>query len=214
MTEDFSDVLMMLYHQGVFPMAESAEDSQVMVIEPKMRGIIPIEGLHISRSLKKTIKKYDYEIRLNTAFSDVVNACAEPAEGRENTWINRPIQKGFENLNRRGHAHSLEIWQNGTLVGGLYGLALGAIFCGESMFSKKRDASKIALVALCALLKHFDYKLLDAQFITDHLMRFGAYEMEQQTYKAKLEDWAHLERDFPYSYDMAWLKDFLATEKP
>ncbi|MCS5597096.1 MAG: leucyl/phenylalanyl-tRNA--protein transferase [Pseudomonadota bacterium] len=212
MTEDFSDVLMMLYHQGVFPMAESADDPQVMVIEPKMRGILPIHDLYISKSLKKRLKKRDYEIKIDTAFTNVIEQCAIPKEGRENTWINRPIKKGFESLHRQGHAHSLEIWQEGELVGGLYGLALGAIFCGESMFSNARDMSKIALVHLCALLKHFDYQLLDAQFITDHLKRFGAYEMPQSEYKHMLSLWAHEDRPFPTEYNPAWLDAFLNTK--
>lgn len=195
-------------------MAEDAEDTQIMVIEPQLRGIIPIDTLHISKSLRKTLKKNHYKITLDTAFSDVVEYCAAPAEGRENTWINRPIRKGFESLFKKGHAHSLEIWRDDKLVGGLYGLALGAIFCGESMFSKQRDMSKVALVALCALLKHHDYKLLDAQFMTDHLKRFGAYEISQEAYKKKLNVYAPLERPFPSAYDKRWLESYLATEKP
>jgi leucyl/phenylalanyl-tRNA--protein transferase len=213
MTEDFSEVLMMLYRQGVFPMAESADDPQIMVIEPKMRGIIPIDDLHIPRSLKKRLNKGDYQIKIDTAFSAVIEACATPAEGRENTWINRPIKKGFETLHRRGHAQSLEVWRGDTLVGGLYGLALGAIFCGESMFSAERDMSKVALVHLCALLQHFDYKLLDAQFITDHLMRFGAYEMPQEDYKNVLDQWSNTQRDFPKNYDKRWLAAYLNAEQ-
>jgi leucyl/phenylalanyl-tRNA--protein transferase len=213
MTEDFSDVLMMLYRQGVFPMADSADDPQVMVIEPKLRGIIPIDGLHISRSLKKRIHKHDYRISIDSAFSEVVEACAMPGLGRENTWINRPIHKGFETLHRKGHAHSIEVWYKGDLVAGLYGLALGAIFCGESMFTTRTDMSKVALVHLCALLKHFDYQLLDAQFITDHLKSFGAYEMPQSTYKEKLALWSELERPFPVDYQKSWLDAYLATEK-
>ncbi len=189
-------------------MAESADDPQVMVIEPKMRGIIPIHDLNISKSLKKRIKRNDYEIRIDTAFSRVIEQCAAPKNGRENTWINRPIKKGFESLHRHGHAHSLEVWQNDELVGGLYGLALGAIFCGESMFSNARDMSKIALVHLCALLAHFDYQLLDAQFITDHLKRFGAYELPQSEYKHMLAVWAHEKRPFPKDYDRAWLDNY------
>tara|TARA_R110002126_G_scaffold3263_1_gene18558 strand:- start:257222 stop:257866 length:645 start_codon:yes stop_codon:yes gene_type:complete len=209
MTEDFSEVLMTLYRQGLFPMAESADDPQVMVIEPKMRGVIPIHDLHIPKSLKKRLNKTDYEIRIDHDFSAVIDACATPAEGRENTWINRPIKKGFETLHRRGQAHSLEVWRGGKLVGGLYGLALGAIFCGESMFSVERDMSKVALVHLCALLRHFDYKLLDAQFITDHLMRFGAYEMPQDEYKGALDKWSGAKRDFPDAFDTRWLSAYL-----
>ncbi len=213
MTEDFADVLMMLYRQGVFPMAESADDPQVMVIEPKMRGIIPINALHIPKSLKKRINKNDYQIKIDHAFPAVIDACATPADGRENTWINRPIKKGFETLHRRGHAHSLEVWRDDTLVAGLYGLTLGAIFCGESMFTAQRDMSKVALVHLCALLKHFDYKLLDAQFITDHLMRFGAYEMPQEEYILQIEQWGEAKRAFPSQFNKQWLDDFLDSKQ-
>ncbi len=173
------------YREGVFPMAESADDEAVAFYRPYMRGLIPIRDLHIPTKLLKEIRQGLYTVTLDKAFEDVIDGCARETPKRSNTWINGPIRNIFIALHRAGHAHSVECWdENGKLVGGLYGLAIGKVFCGESMFSIKRSASKIALVHLCALLWKSGFTVLDTQFINPHLLQFGAYEMKQEDYEA------------------------------
>lgn len=166
-------------------MAESADDDEFAFYKPSMRGLIPIQGLHVSRRLSKTIRQQKFTITLNAAFEDVIDGCAAPSsEKRAKTWINRPIRDIFVMLHHAGHAHSVECWNaDGTLAGGIYGLSIGAVFCGESMFSRETDASKVALTALCALLWKCGYTVLDTQFINPHLVQFGAYEMPQEDYE-------------------------------
>ena len=178
-------VVLDAYRAGVFPMAESAEDDNFAFYKPYMRGIIPIAGLHIPAKLLKEVRQEIYTVTMNRAFGDVIDGCARETPKRAKTWINTPIRDIFINLHKAGHAHSIECWtKDGKLAGGLYGLAIGAVFCGESMFSNARDASKVALVHLCAALWKSGFTVLDTQFINPHLLQFGAYEMKQEEYEA------------------------------
>ncbi len=188
--------LLNLYANGVFPMAEARDSDDVYVVNPEQRGIIPLDGLKISKSLAKTVRAGRFEIRVNTAFSDVVRACAASAPGREETWINPGIEYLYAELHNMGRAHSVECWQDGTLVGGLYGVHLGAAFFGESMFSRLRDASKVALVHLVGRLNAGGFKLLDTQFITPHLLSLGAVEISRGQYQKRLKSALELVGEF------------------
>lgn len=168
-----------LYRIGLFPMAESADDQGFSIVEPRVRALLPIDTLHIPSRLKRTARQHPFEIRIDAAFAAVIEGCAT---ARPETWINHDIRTLFIELHRRGIAHSVECWKDDELVGGLYGLALGQVFCGESMFSRATDASKIALIHLCARLKAGGFKLLDAQFHNPHLDQFGVYQMPQNEY--------------------------------
>ena len=195
--ERFSvDDLIDCYRRGVFPMADARHDRRVFLVDPARRGVIPLETFRVSRRLARTIRSDRFEIRIDTAFSDVVEACAAPRPGRMETWINQPIQAMCDALFARGVAHSLEAWREGRLVGGLYGLALGGAFFGESMFSLERDASKVALAHLVARLKAGGFQLLDAQFITDHLATFGAEEISRADYAGRLARALEANADF------------------
>lgn len=179
------------YKNGLFPMAERAGDPRTHWISPNRRGQLSIPGLHIPRSLQKTLKKAPFEIRVDTAFEEVIDACSTVNHGRNHeggTWINRPIRDVFVELHRQGHAHSVECWKDGKLAGGLYGLALGGAFCGESMFSRETDASKVALVHLCARLWKGGFTILDTQFVNDHLKQFGPLEIDGTSYLGKLQN--------------------------
>jgi leucyl/phenylalanyl-tRNA--protein transferase len=182
------DDLIDCYRRGVFPMADARHDRRVFLVDPARRGVIPLDGFHVSRRLARTIRGDRFEVRTDTAFSTVVAACAAPRAGRMETWINEPIQAMCEALFERGVAHSVEAWREGRLVGGLYGLELGGAFFGESMFSLERDASKVALAHLVARLKVGGFRLLDAQFQTEHLSGFGAQEISRAEYAAQLAD--------------------------
>ena len=185
------------YARGVFPMAEGRDDPRIYLLDPDERGVIPLDGLHIPRSLKKTVRQDVYEIRYDTAFEAVVEGCAAPAPGREETWINDGILSLYRELYQLGFAHSVECWQDGELVGGLYGVALGGAFFGESMFSLRTDASKVALVHLVAQLKAGGYILLDTQFTTEHLERLGAITIPREIYRLRLADALTIETGFP-----------------
>ncbi|WP_167178110.1 leucyl/phenylalanyl-tRNA--protein transferase [Brevundimonas terrae] len=178
--------LLRCYANGVFPMGEARDDPRVFLVEPDQRGIFPLDRFHIPTRLKRTVRSEPFDIRVNTAFLSVVDACASPAKGREDTWINGPIRRLYGEIHALGHAHSVECWKDEVLVGGLYGVSLGSAFFGESMFSRMTDASKVALVHLVARLKRGGFTLLDAQFITEHLMQFGAQEIPQSAYLRKL----------------------------
>ncbi|WP_350333858.1 leucyl/phenylalanyl-tRNA--protein transferase [Coralliovum pocilloporae] len=180
-------VLLKAYACGVFPMAESVDDPGLFWVEPDNRGLIPLDSFHIPKSLKKTIRQGRFEVRINTAFRAVMEACAEPAPGRQETWINQRILSLYGDLFDMGHCHSVECWQDDRLVGGLYGVSLGAAFFGESMFSRVPDASKVALVHLVARLNKGGYQLLDTQFTTDHLEKFGAISIPKDQYQVLLE---------------------------
>ena len=174
------------YALGYFPMADSAGAEEFHWYDPERRGQLPIESLHVPRRLRETLLKYPFEIRVDTAFAAVIDGCAASTEKRPRTWISRPIRDLFVALHEAGHAHSVECWKDDELAGGVYGLALGGAFCGESMFSRARDASKVALVHLCARLWKGGFTVLDAQFMNDHLRRFGAYEISREDYRARL----------------------------
>lgn len=188
--------LLTWYEQGVFPMADAREDERIYLIEPSERGIIPLDAFHTPKRLARTVRHDPYQIRVDTAFEQVVALCAQSAPDRPDTWINRPIQRLYKELFMRGHAHSVECWQDGELVGGLYGVAHGAAFFGESMFSRERDASKIALVHLVARLIVGRFALLDTQFLTDHLSQFGAVDMPQAQYRRLLNKALEYTADF------------------
>ncbi|MEM6972041.1 MAG: leucyl/phenylalanyl-tRNA--protein transferase [Pseudomonadota bacterium] len=178
------ELLLKAYAVGVFPMADSADAEDVFWVEPRRRGILPLERLHVSRSLRKRVRRTDHDVRVDSAFDEVVAACAE----RPETWINTRIADLYGQLHRMDHAHSIEVWRDGCLVGGLYGVRLGAAFFGESMFSREADASKIALVHLVARLRAGGFRLLDTQFVTDHLLSLGAVTVSRPIYRALLSE--------------------------
>lgn len=180
------DMLLGAYAHGIFPMAESAESPDLFWVDPELRGIIPLDGLHISKSLRKTLKKKDYEVRLDHDFDLVISLCAAPMRGREETWINPEIKALYGALFERGFCHTLEIWRNEQIIGGLYGIAMGGAFFGESMFHRATNGSKIALVELVNHLNQQGFMLLDTQFTTPHLESLGAIEITREQYHARL----------------------------
>lgn len=179
------DVILDAYREGKFPMADGRNAEDVYLYDPTHRALIPIKNLHISRSLKKAVRKFPFEIRVNTDFPAVIRHCAERTDSAE-TWINDTIESLFTAMHYAGHAHSVECWEGDELVGGLYGLALGGVFCGESMFSLRSNASKIALVHLCARLWHKGFTVLDAQYVNPHLEQFDSYRVTREAYLEKL----------------------------
>ncbi len=182
-TEISAELLLRAYASGIFPMAETANSEDIFWVDPRRRGILPLDGFHVPRRLARSFRTEDFEIRLNRNFPAVVRACGERAE----TWINPAIEALYGDLHRMGFAHSVEIWSGEELAGGLYGVALGGAFFGESMFSRRRDASKFALIALVARLNAGGFRLLDTQFVTTHLTGFGAIEISRADYRALLE---------------------------
>ena len=182
------EVLLKAYACGIFPMAESADDPTLYWIEPEQRGIIPLDGFHISTRLARTVRSTRFTVTTDRDFDAVIDGCAEPQAGRARTWINERIRTLYRSLYDHGHCHTVEVYDGEALVGGLYGVSLGAVFFGESMFHRARDASKIALVHLVARLKAGGYQLLDTQFITEHLKTFGAYEVSRRRYSKMLDD--------------------------
>jgi len=189
-------VLLKAYACGIFPMAESADDPGLYWIEPEHRGVIPLDGVRVSRRLARTVRSDRFEIRVDHDFGAVIAACAAPVEGRRTTWINRRIRKLYRDLFDIGHCHTVEAYEGDQLVGGLYGVDLGGAFFGESMFHRTRDASKVTLVHLAARLRHGGYRLLDAQFVTDHLVTLGAVELARRDYHKVLEDALSSKGDF------------------
>lgn len=183
-----TNLLLRAYAAGIFPMADSRRAREVYWVEPAMRGILPLDGFHLSRSLKKVLKSDRFAVTADRAFAQVIAACAETRIGAQGTWINAQIEQACNELHLRGHAHSIECWRDGALVGGLYGVSLGGAFFGESMFSRARDASKVALAHLVARLRVSGYKLLDCQFLTEHLASLGAIEVPRDAYIALLGD--------------------------
>ena len=187
MIEITPQVLLKAYACGIFPMAESAEDNALYWIEPERRGILPLDRVHVPRRLARTIRNGGFEVKVDRNFEAVIEGCAAPRSGRRSTWINGRIRSLYRELFALGHCHTIEVWQEGELVGGLYGVHLGRAFFGESMFSRARDASKIALVYLIARLKYGGFTLLDTQFVTGHLARFGAIEVSREEFQRLLE---------------------------
>ncbi len=181
------EILLRAYSIGLFPMAESADDPEIFWVEPDVRGVLPLdEHFHISKSLRKTIKQKPFDIRFNSDFDAVITACAQETSDRPSTWINETIKSLYKALHHMGHAHSVEAWDGDELVGGLYGVSLGSAFFGESMFSRRTDASKICLVHLVERLRQQHFTLLDTQFTTEHLKTFGAIDVPKADYTLML----------------------------
>ena len=181
------EVLLKAYACGIFPMAENADDPALYWIEPERRGIIPLDRFHVPDRLARTVRRNRFTVLVDRDFDAVIAGCAEPKAGRARTWINDRIRSLYRKLYERGHCHSVEVYEGESLVGGLYGVSLGSAFFGESMFHRSRDASKVALVHLVARLRSGGFKLLDTQFVTDHLKTFGAVEVSRRQYHKLLE---------------------------
>lgn len=181
------NILLRAYAMGIFPMADSRDDPEIFWVEPKKRAVLPLDAIHLSRSLRKTIRQDRFRVTADTDFHGVLQACAEAAPDRPESWINGPIEEACLQLFRMGYAHSVECWLDDRLVGGLYGISLGRAFFGESMFSRETDASKVALAWLVARLRFGGFELLDCQFMTDHLRSLGAVEISQARYLSLLD---------------------------
>ncbi len=182
------ELLLRAYRAGLFPMAETRDADRLFWLDPELRGVLPLDLFHLPRRLLRTVLSDVYAVTIDTDFAGVIAACAQPAPGREETWINPQIEHLFTALHRSGHAHSVECRRDGELVGGLYGIAIGGAFFGESMFSRARDASKVALAHLVARLRLGGFSLLDTQFVTAHLTQFGAIEIPRDAYRERLQD--------------------------
>jgi leucyl/phenylalanyl-tRNA--protein transferase len=182
------ELILRAYRAGIFPMAEDAGSQDVFWVSPQRRGIIPLDAVHISRSLRKTLKTHPYSVRVDTDFPAVIEGCATAGTERDTTWINAEIRRLYGELFRRGDVHTVEVWDGPALVGGLYGVSIGAVFFGESMFHRKTDCSKIAMAHLLERLKAGGYRLCDTQFVTDHLKTFGGIEISREDYEQRLAD--------------------------
>jgi leucyl/phenylalanyl-tRNA--protein transferase len=191
------DILIEAYAAGIFPMAESADDPELFWVDPTRRGILPLDAFHVPRRLQRVLRSGTFAVRCDTRFEAVIRGCAEASETRPTTWINDEIVHLYGALFRRGAAHSVECWHDGELVGGLYGVSLGAAFFGESMFSRMTDASKVALVHLVARLGAGGYRLLDTQFLTPHLAQFGGIEVTRARYHRMLSEALRYRAVFP-----------------
>jgi leucyl/phenylalanyl-tRNA--protein transferase len=189
-------VLLKAYTCGIFPMAESADDPALYWIEPQHRGILPLDGVHVPRRLARTLRTTEFKVKVDANIDGVIEGCAASRPGRRSTWINERIRGLYRDLFDLGHCHTVEVWEGNKLVGGLYGVALNGAFFGESMFSYTRDASKIALVHLAARLAHGGFKLLDTQFVTDHLRQFGTVELNREEFHRLLETALDVSADF------------------
>jgi leucyl/phenylalanyl-tRNA---protein transferase len=205
------EILLAAYAGGVFPMAEASDDPELFWVDPRRRGILPLDAFHVPRRLRRVVRHGGFEIRCDTAFEEVIRGCAEATEKRPNTWINDEIVRLYAALFARGAAHSVEAWLDGNLVGGLYGVSLGAAFFGESMFSRVTDASKVALVHLAARLRLGGYRLLDTQFLTAHLARFGGIEISRARYHRLLGEALGYRASFPVELPEAVGGDPLAV---
>jgi leucyl/phenylalanyl-tRNA--protein transferase len=182
------ELLLRAYATGVFPMAEEADNPEIFWVRPEKRGIIPFENFHVSRSLRKVVRQRRFDIRYDTDFFGVIDGCASGSGERARTWINTPIREAYGKLFDLGYCHTVEAWRDGKLAGGLYGIALGSAFFGESMFTRERDASKVCLVHLVGHLIEKGFTLLDTQFTTNHLESFGAVEVPRRQYQKMLEN--------------------------
>lgn len=202
-----ADLMLRAYRAGLFPMAESRAGHRLYWLDPELRGVLPLDRFHLPRRLLRTVLSGPYTVTSNTDFAATIAGCATAAPGREDTWINPDIEQLFIELNHTGHAHSVETWQDGVMVGGLYGVSLGGVFFGESMFSRARDASKVALVHLVARLHLGGYRLLDTQFVTSHLAQFGATEIPRDLYKLQLADALQVPAEWHVAPDPAQMED-------
>tara|TARA_B100000676_G_scaffold305791_1_gene360714 strand:- start:1185 stop:1826 length:642 start_codon:yes stop_codon:yes gene_type:complete len=203
------DMLLRAYSIGVFPMAEDRDDPELVWVDPRMRGIIPMSKFHVPRRLRRTVRNDTFEVTFDRNFAGVIEGCAEATEGRPRTWINSRIVDLYTSLHFKGHGHSVECWQDGDLVGGLYGISLKGVFFGESMFSRATDASKVALVHLAAKLSVGGYAFIDTQFITKHLSRFGAIEVPRNEYRGLLAAALKFDSEFGVDYDAGDLEAIL-----
>jgi leucyl/phenylalanyl-tRNA--protein transferase len=194
--EPTPELILRAYQAGIFPMAEDASSEDLFWVSPQLRGIIPLDRTHISRSLRKTLRTHPYSVRVDTNFAATIEGCATAGTERETTWINGTIRDLYGELFRRGFAHTVEVWDGEALVGGLYGISMGAAFFGESMFHRKTDCSKIAMAHLLDRLKAGGYRLLDTQFLTDHLRTFGGIEIPREEYELRLADGLTHEADW------------------
>ena len=188
MLEITPELLLQAYRIGVFPMGERRDDPKLYWLDPRLRAVLPLDAFHLPRRLARTVRSGHFEVTADQVFVEVVRACAQPRPGHPESWINEPIVELYSELHRRSHAHSVETWRDGQLVGGLYGVSVGAAFFGESMFSRERDASKVALVHLVARLIKGGFRLLDCQFMTEHLRSFGALEIPRDDFRDRLAD--------------------------
>ncbi len=204
-------MLLRAYAAGIFPMAESAESRELHWFDPERRGILPLDAFHVPRSLRKTLRRGPFELRFDSAFRAVIEGCAESTEDRPKTWINDDIIRLYGELFDAGFAHSVECWRDGRLVGGLYGVSIGGAYFGESMFSRETGASKVALVHLVARLRAAGFALLDTQFVTEHLCRFGAVEIPRTDYRRRLAAAMERKTDFRGVDQQAALADLLES---
>jgi leucyl/phenylalanyl-tRNA--protein transferase len=210
-------VLLKAYACGIFPMAESADDPALYWIEPPLRGILPLSNVHVPRRLARTVRQGTFEVRVDSDFEGVIAGCAASRPGRRTTWINPKIRSLYRELYRTGYCHTVETWNGGRLVGGLYGVALNGAFFGESMFSTARDASKVALVFLCARLLHGGFTLLDTQFVTEHLKQFGTVEIDRAEFHKLLEKALARQAEFhalPTDVSPQWVLDIVQAQQP
>jgi len=189
-------VLLKAYSCGIFPMAEAADDPALYWIEPQQRGVLPLDATHFPKRLLRTIRTTPFTVKIDTDYDGVIDGCSASRPGRTSTWINRRIRELYRELFARGSCHTVEVWNGSRLVGGLYGVALHGAFFGESMFSFERDASKIALAHLVARLRYGGFRLLDTQFVTEHLRQFGTVELERDSFQAELEAALAVDADF------------------
>ncbi|HEX2727030.1 MAG TPA: leucyl/phenylalanyl-tRNA--protein transferase [Beijerinckiaceae bacterium] len=196
------DILLKAYAAGIFPMAEDADDPSLFWVEPQERGVIPLDAFHLPKRLARTLRADTFEVRVDHDFDAVISGCAEPGHDRDKTWINARIRRLYGELYDLGYCHTVEVYEDERLVGGLYGVSLGAAFFGESMFHRARDASKVALAHLVARLRRGGFTLLDTQFVTDHLVQFGAVEVPRRVYKRMLRDAIETPADWS-----AWPRD-------
>lgn len=203
------DLLLRAYAVGIFPMAESRRDQEIHWIDPELRGVIPLEDFHVPRRLRRRIRRGTFRATADEAFAEVISGCAAPSPSRLDTWINPTIERLYKDLAQMGFAHSVECWQGTRLVGGLYGVALGGAFFGESMFSSVTDASKVALVHLVMRLRKGGFKLLDTQFTTPHLRQFGALEIRREQYRRLLSQAVPAAAEFPQTLTRAEIDAFL-----
>ena len=210
MPEITPDMLLRAYAIGVFPMAEDRDDPELVWVDPRMRGIIPLNAFHVPKRLRRTVRNGGFEVTFNRDFQGVIEGCAESTEGRPRTWINDRIVDLYTSLHYKGFGHSVECRRDGRLVGGLYGISLMGVFFGESMFSRERDASKVALVHLATRLAVGGFTFIDTQFITRHLSRFGALEVPRNEYRGLLAAALKIEADFNTPYDTKDLEAILA----
>jgi leucyl/phenylalanyl-tRNA--protein transferase len=190
------ELILRAYRAGIFPMAEDAADDDLFWVSPEMRGILPLDGFHLSKSLRKAMRKSPWTIRVDTDWDGVIEGCATVGEDRHTTWINRTIRAVYGELFRRGYAHTVEVWDGAELVGGLYGLAIGGAFFGESMFHRRTDASKMAMAHLVDRLNAGGFVLLDTQFVTDHLASLGGIEIPREIYEDRLGDALAVDADW------------------